>query len=420
MQRFYLQDKEESIIKKTIFFVLTALFFCLTKFTEICRRPKTKIDARLIKKILVIRRGAIGDVVMTTPLLQEIKKNFVCAKIDFLVEKWSREVVLNHPCVECVHTLDLMTHPIKQLKAEKYDIVFHLDTGIKGAIFSRLLRPKILTGINAFYRGFLFDYKMDRFIGDGVHERDSFLGTLEAMGFKTQVKEALISLTAEEENFAKKFWQENHLSDRIVMGIFPGGGMNPGTFMPLKRWGEEKYAALGLLFIKAGYKMLLFGSANDRPIAESVKNYIQHPDLIDICGKFSLRQIAALIQCCQVFISNDSGLMHISAAVKTPTISIFGPTDPSLLAPYGNKHFAFYATERCSPDYSQIKSIDCHPCYRQLIGDFNDCCKTKECMKKIDPSAVFQKAQEFLTTYGPTPGRAGRLSTWKIADCSRQ
>lgn len=372
--------------------ILDGLFWLINK---IVHRKKIEFNPVEIKKILISKYCCIGDVLMTTPLVAEIHKNFPNARIDYYVGDWSKAVLENNENITNIYINKPETRKTlkEQFKNEKYDIIFVLDIGINDIYFVYSLKPKILVGIDAFNRGFLLNYKTKHAIGDGIHERDVYSGTLESMGIKTTIKDMHMTLTKEESAFADDFFRKNGLSGTKVIGVFPGGGKNPGTTMNLKQWGEEKYAELCNQLIKKDFSMMLLGAPNEKDIIIKIEEKIEG-EIIDASG-FSIRETAALIKKCNLFISNDSGPMHIAAAIGTKTISIFGPTNPSLLKPYGEKHYAFYTMKNCVPDYSiKNPNHNCHPCYRLIIGDFNHSCKTKDCMNKIRAEDVEKKVCE--------------------------
>lgn len=379
-------------MRKPTFLVLDFIFAVISK---IIKRKKIIFKKEEIKKILVIKYCCIGDVLMTTPLLEEIKRNFKNAKIDYCVGNWSKDVIINNKNISRIYIKEKNTEKdIKNtIRHENYDIIFILDLSFSDILFAYSIKPKILVGIDAFNRGILLNYKTKHFIGDKIHEREIYLKTLESLGVKTSEKNMKLYLTDKEKEIAENFWKENSLGSKKVIGVFPGGGKNPGTSMSLKQWGEEKYAKLSDLLIEKGNKVILFGSKNDKETVQKTKTLMKQK-CIDISGKFDLRETAAIIEKCDLFITNDSGPMHIAASVGTKTISIFGPTDPNLLKPYGEKHHAFFTKETCVADYSSTsyKNKNCHPCYRQIIGDFNNNCKTKECMEKIKVEQVEKQA----------------------------
>jgi len=383
-------------MRKIKYLILDKLFFLINK---IVKKKKTKVDAKTIKKVLIIKYCCIGDVLMTTPLIKGIKQTFPKTKIDYCVGEWSKEVLKENKSLNRIF-IDKKNNR-KELKRElknKYDLIFILDLGISDQYFAYSLKPKILAGLDSMNRGFLLNYKMKHEVDDNIHETDAYLGVLESLGYKTKDKQMEMILTKEEKNFGLNFIKTNNLEDKKMVGIFPGGGHNPGTTMNLKQWGSEKYAELVNKLTNNDFSIILFGGKTDKETIDNVKKLLNNKNkVIDASIKYNLRQSSALISTCDLFISNDSGPMHIASALGVKTISIFGPTNANLLKPLGKNDFMFYTNKKCTPNYTnKNNNHDCHPCYRQIIGDFNYGCQTKDCMKKILVEDVEKKVYEIL------------------------
>ena len=183
----------------------------------------------------------------------------------------------------------------------------------------------------------------------------------------------------------------------LVIGIAPGGAKNPKECMPLRQWPKEYFSRLiDKLVRELKAKVILLGSRDDCFLGtEIIKNakIIGASSSIagderapvgavhNLCGATTLKQLAAIIDNCNVFIGNDSAPMHIAAAVKTPVVSLFGPTDPKEKAPLNYKHIYLYA------------GLNCSPCYHD--GKYPDC-KTQECLRKILPEDVLDAIQKIL------------------------
>jgi heptosyltransferase-2/heptosyltransferase-3 len=132
-------------------------------------------------------------------------------------------------------------------------------------------------------------------------------------------------------------WLASQLADDGVhplVIVHPGGGVNPGTRMPAKRWPAERYATLIDRLIDAGVTVVLTGSGSDREAVEAVERLARHR-VHDLCGRLSIPELAALCAEAQLFVSNDTGPSHLAAAVGTPTVTVFGPTSPLQYCPLG-------------------------------------------------------------------------------------
>ena len=128
-------------------------------------------------------------------------------------------------------------------------------------------------------------------------------------------------------------------------------------------------------------KVVLFGSGSDVILADEILNAIKSDLINNLVGKLNIRQTAAVISKCKLFIGNDSGLLHVAASVGAPTISIFGPTAPWDKVPIGENHCYFYSNETCSP------------CFK--YGKFPDC-KDQKCFERINYIDIFNKIKAML------------------------
>ena len=157
-------------------------------------------------------------------------------------------------------------------------------------------------------------------------------------------------------------------------------GLQPGSFaeMQWKRWSAEKYAQLADRLIHAyGAKILLFGSPSEKKLVEEVKRMMRREPFI-MAGTTTIKQAAALLQICNFLVCNDSGLMHVSAAVGTPVFAIYGPTDYVRTAPYGEGNTLIR------------NNIACSPCFRIEGSEIVENCPHHKCLNDISVDMVFQ------------------------------
>lgn len=288
-------------------------------------------DLSSIKRILVIKLRAIGDVLLSTAVVQNLKENFKDAKIDFLTEPMSADLLKCNPFVN-----DLILFGRKEkgyikflisLKQKKYDLVIDLFCNPRSAQMAFATRAKYRVGYSFRLRRYAYNILL-KSRSNEVHNVDFNLDTLRALGLKVGNRNPYIHLTQRENDFAretfKKYFNEN---DRVV-GINAGGGWEA------KLWGLKKFAELGDRLIESyGYKIIVFWGPGQEPIFEALKEMMRYTPVI--APPTTLREMAALQKKCDFVVSNDSGPMHISAAVGTPTIGIFGPTKPHLQGPVG-------------------------------------------------------------------------------------
>ena len=194
-------------------------------------------------------------------------------------------------------------------------------------------------------------------------------------GIKFPYNELVWIVTEEEKEEAGKFLEENKIeSEDTLIGISPGG-----TYGTAKRWFPKSFAnVVKELIKKESLKILLFGRTEEKNITHEISRDMKDK-CVDLAGKTSLRQLGALLSRCKLLITNDSGAMHISAAVKTPVVAIFGSTDPERTGPWGEGHTVLY------------KKLDCSPCFARKCphGDYR-------CFKEIGVEEIVSAVEEKL------------------------
>jgi heptosyltransferase-2 len=217
-----------------------------------------------------------------------------------------------------------------------------------------------------------------------VHQSLYYVEMLEALGFTPS--RAPLALTPTE---AQRIAAEQHLARFGIAGRRPLVGMAPGAaYGPAKRWFPERFAAVAdRLAERFACPVLLFGSAGDRASTEAVQSAAKTA-LVDIAGRTSLGDAIALIACCDLFITNDSGLMHVAGALGVPTVAVFGSTDPKTTYPLGERTVLVR------------RPVDCSPCLRQ------ECPTDFRCMDLVTVDEVLEHSTRLLEEAGHRRGNA--------------
>jgi len=348
-----------------------------------------------IERILIFRTGAIGDVLMTTPFVRALRNRFPKAHITYFVGRWAKEAIRGNPNIDELIVFDeriffnVRRMPnifklIREIKRRSFDVAFILDISFVYPLVAYLAGIPIRVGFDRNGEGFALTHKVE--YGSVKHHIEYYLDLLSFFGVDSSIapKDMVIAVFKKDEEYASRLFTSYKVSDKDpVIGVAPGGAKNPGEDMPIKRWPLEYYAELIDILVKhLNAKVIVFGGPSDKELAEKLMKLTSVP-FIDLIGKTTLKQAAATIRKCRLFITHDSGLMHLAAASGTPTISIFGPTNPLKLAPLGNKHIYIK------------KELSCSPCYRD--GVFADC-KHQTCLKKIKPLHILQLARSMLNS----------------------
>ncbi len=333
-----------------------------------------KINPDRIKKILCIKPRGIGDIVLSTIILDNLHLHFPNAKIDYLTEHFAKTALMNNPLINKVLTMHKTELPLKvawRIRKEKYDLVIDLWSNPRSAQITFFSGARFRVGYA--YRGRKYAYNILGTSGKGeVHSAEHNLELLKPLGIHTFSKNIHYYLGDIERLFADEYFSNNKLNDQIVFGIIPAGGWDS------KRCDKIKWVEICKESIKNfNCKILVLWGPGDESDAEFIKNNLGNDCLL--APKSTLEQMAALISKCNVVIANDSGPMHISAALKVPTLGIFGPTNPKAHRPYSS-----------NSDYVIKEDLFCIICNKLI------CPYKHECMTELDVNVVTGKIKVLL------------------------
>nr|MBA4405419.1 lipopolysaccharide heptosyltransferase II [Nanoarchaeum sp.] len=304
-------------------------------------------------KILFFKIGAIGDVLMTTPLIRQTRKNFPDAQIDYLVGNSASKVLINNNYINNVIKLDekLFINKniikylilINKIRKNKYDLIFVLDKHKAFNITAKLFGIKERIGFNRENEGKSLTKKVD--YTQDKHEIIYYLDLLNTIkpADYNDIKLDIFT-TEEDKKYAKDFFRKNNL--RRPIGICPGGGVNPAQSLSEKIWPVENFIEL-IKQLSVGNQIVLIGGPTDQEVNDKIQKEIS---VLSTIGNTTLQQSAEIMRFCKLIICNDSGPMHLASAVNDNIISLFGPTNPNILAPL-NKN-SQYIWKETTPSYN--------------------------------------------------------------------
>ncbi|GBE12089.1 ADP-heptose--LPS heptosyltransferase 2 [bacterium BMS3Bbin14] len=345
-----------------------------------------------LKKILIRSTNWIGDAIMTTPAVRTVRRNFPAAEITLLAMPWVADVFRASPDIDRIihyekngrhHGLAGKMRLALDLKRESFEAAVLLQNAFEAALITSLARIPVRGGYTTDGRGLLLTHGVKKQADIGRrHQVHYYQEMLRGLGLRPGPDDLELVLPDSASRWAGEFLQEK--------GLEPGAliiGLNPGAaYGPAKRWPSNKFAALAAeLCRKTEALVLIFGTEADCAVAERIGiEAAAGARIVNLAGRTSLSQAMALIGRCTVFVTNDSGLMHVSAALHTRTVAIFGSTDPVATGP-ASDHAIVVRTE-----------IACSPCLK------THCPKQHfQCMEKI-------KVEDVLTAvYEHLGGRAG-------------
>jgi len=339
------------------------------------------MDAKSYHKILVRGVNWIGDAVMTMPALRAIRQAYPGSAMSLLVNPSVAPLFVRNPNIDEVilyedrfRKLLGKLRLVNTLRKMSFSEAILLQNAFDAALISFLARIPERIGYDRDSRGYLLTKRVP-FNNDDrkVHHIEYYLNLLEAVGIKAPHAYPWIYLSIEE-----RLWARDRLSGlrRPLLGINPGA-----TYGSAKRWFPERFADVANWFTKdTGGSVVIFGSTKELDIVQEIgKNILENKLLL--AGKTSLRELISLISESDAFLSNDSGPMHVSYAVGTPLVALFGSTDPRLTGPVGNGNVVVRS------------NVSCSPCFQRTCKK-ND----MQCMYGITSDEVFLEVKKILPT----------------------
>ncbi|MDD5464592.1 MAG: glycosyltransferase family 9 protein [Candidatus Moranbacteria bacterium] len=341
---------------------------------------KKRSIPKKIDKILFFKIGALGDILMTTPLIRAIRRKFPNATIDYVCGKSFAKALEGNKNINFIIEFDEKTffnNNLKELKKlqqklkeNKYDIVFVLDKHWAVAAFTSFIAD-FRIGFDRNGEGFANNLNIK--YNQNRHDIDAYLDM--ALYFQAREKNTKMDLviTNKDKIFAKKICKKN------AIAIAPGGGINTGQNALIKIWPKERYLEI-IGRLSKNYNIILVGDKNDKKISSWITKHAKNKKKIkDMCGRATIKQTAAIMELCKFIVCNDSGAMHIASCVNDKIISIFGPTNPHVLAPL-NKGSVFIWKEKKA-------------CY-DIYGNFGKC--KKGIMEQISAEDVLNATRKFF------------------------
>jgi len=338
-----------------------------------------------IKRILIFNVNWLGDVLFSTATIRNIRRNFSDSFIACIIPSRCYPILKGNPYLDELIIFDEKDRHksflaklkfVQFLKSKKFDTVFLLHRSFSRALICRLADIPERIGYYAKKRSFLLTKKITPPGKDTLHRIDYYLNIIEKAGLRVEDRYLEFFISDEEQKFVEEFLNKNAIDRKdFLVGINPGGNWFP------KRWPKEYWAILADKLINNHHaKVIITGSLNDALVANDIKGLMKGKPIIT-CGLFNLKQLGALCKRLDLFISADTGPMHIANAVGTKRIiALFGPTSPLITGPYPLRDVV-----------ALQKKVGCKiPCYVKN-------CKDNHCMKSITPDDVLNETGKIIT-----------------------
>lgn len=298
-----------------------------------------------MKKVLIIQTAFLGDVILATPVISEIARIYPDCLIDVLVRKGNESLLSNNEKINNILVLDKkngkyksLRHLLKMIRLTQYDEVINLHRFASTGILAGLSGAKSIVGFNKNPFSFLYTRKIKHSL-DGRHEVERNLSCIAHHGALTFKRPEMFPGKSDWE-FVLQYTEK------------PFYCLAPASVWFTKQLPINKWIELGKILTQKG-NVFLIGGPSDYELCESIKIQIDSPNCMNIAGKLSLLQSAALMQQAQRNYVNDSGPMHISSAMNAPVSAFYCSTVPA---------FGFGPLSDDSEVKETILDLDCRPC----------------------------------------------------------
>ena len=382
--------------------------------------PSAELRSRDFRKILLIKLSAVGDVIHTIPVLNKLRRRYPSAQLDWLVTPAIAELLRHNPAITNVIEFARedwsrpwtpapfvsYTRLAAKLRANAYDLVVDMHGQFRTAVFALATGAPVRIGFDrprarvwdASPRTFSAEARKHAWQGarEGswlaytdhipvptldLHAVDRYLSVGPILGFEEGPPDFSFPIPP-----AASANIESLLRRHDIAGA-PLVVMAPGTIWETKHWGTDKFAEVARHFLQKGFAVALMGSRRERAICEEVARLA--PGSVDVAGETTLTELAALVRRSAISVTNDSGPMHLAVALGRPVVSVFGPTDPIWIGPYGRADAVLRA------------GVPCSPC---LLRQLSRCRHDHVCMENVSARAVIERMEHVL---GNDAGAAG-------------
>ena len=326
-------------------------------------------------RILIIGPSWVGDMVMAQTLFQVLKQRHVDCVIDVLAPEWSRPILERMPEVRQALSfplghgvLDLATRRrIGKSLAGQYDQAILLPNSLKSALVPFFAGIPKRTGWRGEFRyGLLNDVRrLDKARYPLMIER--FMALAYPADADLPQPYPRPSLRIEDASRAAALARFGLELDRPVLALCPGA-----EFGEAKKWPSEHYAKIAELKVREGWQVWLFGSKNDHPVGEQIRDRLIpgfREESYNLAGETSLAEAIDLLSCADAVVSNDSGLMHVAAALNRPLVAVYGSTSPGFTPPLADQVEVVRLGLDCSPCFDRTCRFGHYNCLRQLEPD---------------------------------------------------
>lgn len=340
------------------------------------------------QNIIVRMPNWIGDAVMATPVLADLRVKWPNAKITAMCQSHIADLLENDPNIDEIFLfrkisgwVHLAHRPdiVEPLKNGQYDLGILLTNSLSSAWWFWLGNVKNRIGFGGNLRSILLN-KAQPFPSnkEKQHLVLTYKALLESIDIPISARKPRLYVTQEEYRSAEKMLADHgvFVGKQIILGINPGA-----AYGSAKCWPPDRFQKVSQKLLEnPNLSIVYFGDAAGLWLINDICKELPSERVINLAGKTTLRELMALIGSCSLFLTNDSGPMHIAAALQIPLLALFGSTSEIKTGPYETGKVIH-------------KHVECSPCYKRTCPiDFR-------CMKRIESEEVYNELQKLITEF---------------------
>ena len=335
-------------------------------------------------KILILKPSSLGDVIQALPGLRLVKLQFPQAEIFWWIDSALASLIEGDPDLAGVVRFERkrwakprywpeVLQSIRSIRAQKFDLVIDLQSLLRSGAIGWLANGKYFIGLDDDREGAngFYDRAIPR-ASFHTHAVDWYLSVLPPLGVTVHRNFTWLPVRLDVSSTVKSKWN--------VTGI-KWIALQPGARWANKRWPAEKFSALASMLATRfpEIRFVILGGKDESPLGETISRALPSRCL-NLCGATSLPEMVEWLRLASLLVTNDTGPMHVAAALGLPLVALFGPTEPRRTGPYGQLQNVLRIELPCSP----CLKADCH--YE----------KREECLRALPAETVFQKVEQML------------------------
>ena len=342
-------------------------------------------DWQTIERVLVVRLRSIGDTVLATPSLFALKRFLPHAVVDILLEDWVAPVLDGFPHVDNVITLERKStsaraRVARHLRANRYDVVYNLHGGTTATLFARASGAKHRVGYQTYQYARLQNHlspsSSSLWGRDKTHSVEQQLALLGWTGVPVSDRPPTeLAVTEAAATSIAARLQEVGLTDA------PFAVIHPAAAFDTKQWAPEKFGRVADELASHGFGVIVITAPNETGIADELQRNTSAP--VKVFTDLRLPEITALLARARLFVGNDSGIAHIAAAVRAPSVVIFGSSNTAHWRPW---------TASGSAAEVVYEELACQPCHGYFCAEFDE----PECIKRVPVERVMAATERVL------------------------